>query len=93
MGNESMGQDSRAAAHWLRLAMVRGVGPLLGRKLVQAVGSIDALWVSSARELAEIEGVGPQLLDTLRQSAPDSSNTATSCSSRCGCNLSSESRN
>jgi DNA processing protein len=72
MGNESMGQDTRAAAHWLRLAMVRGVGPLLGRKLVQAVGSIDGLWASSARELAEIEGVGPQLLDTLRQSAPDS---------------------
>ncbi len=59
-------------AHWLRLAMVRGIGPMLGRKLVQAVGDIDCLWASSRRELAEIDGVGPQLLNALSQSASDS---------------------
>lgn len=60
-----------SAAHWLRLAMVRGVGPMLGRKLVQAVGGIDKLWASGTQELAEIEGVGSQLLKALRQSVPD----------------------
>lgn len=72
MDNEFTGQDTKSVAHWLRLAMVRGVGPMLGHKLVQAAGNIDELWTSGARELSEIEGVGPQLLNALRQSAPDS---------------------
>ena len=60
------------AAHWLRLSMVRGVGPMLGRNLVQAVGGIDGLWAADEKSLTEIEGVGSQLLTALRQSVPDS---------------------
>jgi DNA processing protein len=45
---------------------------MLGRKLVQAAGTIDNLWTGDAGELAGIEGVGPQLLNALSQSAPDS---------------------
>jgi DNA processing protein len=51
--------------------MVRGVGPMLGRKLVQAAGNIDGLWAADAKDLMEIEGVGSQLLTALRQSVPD----------------------
>jgi DNA processing protein len=80
MDNEFTERDTSSAAQWLRLALVRGVGPLLGRKLVQAAGGIDDLWASSTRELAEIEGVGPQLLNALSQSAPDSAQaTMASC--------------
>jgi len=57
--------------HWLRLAAVRGVGPMLGRKLVQAAGGIDALWMAGAGSLSKVAGVGPQLLHALRQSEPD----------------------
>jgi len=64
-----------AAHHWLRLAKVHGVGPILGRKLVQATGNIDSLWSADAKDLAQIEGVGSQLLHALRQSAPDSAQT------------------
>jgi DNA processing protein len=52
--------------------MVRGVGPMQGRKLVQAAGTIDNLWTGDEGALAEIEGVGPQLLNALSQSDPDS---------------------
>jgi DNA processing protein len=55
--------------------MVRGVGPMQGRKLVRAAGTIDNLWAGDTGELAEIEGVGPQLLNALSQSAPDSAET------------------
>lgn len=64
-----------SAAHWLRLAMVRGIGPILGRKLVQAAGNIENLWSTEANDLVEIEGVGSQLLQALRQSVPDSAQT------------------
>ena len=63
---------SSPAAYWLRLAAVRGVGPVLGRKLAQAAGGIEALWTTGAGQLAEMEGIGPQLLKALGQSAPDS---------------------
>jgi len=53
------------ASAWLRLAMVRGIGPMMGRKLVQAVGGIDALWLQSAHELKTVDGIGPQLLTAL----------------------------
>jgi len=51
--------------------MVPGIGPMLGRKLIQTVGGIDALWMSSTQQLAEIEGIGPQLLKALKQSTSD----------------------
>lgn len=53
---------SRAAAGWLRLSMVRGVGPMLGRRLVSACGGIEALWRASPDELAAVPGVGERLV-------------------------------
>jgi len=48
--------------------MVRGIGPMLGRRLIQAVGNIDQLWQQSDSELQALDGVGPQLIKALRQS-------------------------
>jgi len=58
---------SDKAIFWLRLAMVRGIGPVTGRKLVQAVGDIDRLWSQSANELKAIVGIGPAVLAALGQ--------------------------
>jgi len=70
-----MTMSSEPAAHWLRLTMVRGAGPVLGRKLVQAAGSIETLWATGAGQLSALDGVGPQLLMALRQSTPDAVKT------------------
>ncbi|MFQ5518444.1 MAG: DNA-processing protein DprA [Mariprofundus sp.] len=59
------------AKHWLRLSMLRGVGPLLGRKLVAAAGGIAGLWAMNQETLQEIEGVGPQLLVAFQQREAD----------------------
>ena len=58
-------------AEWLRLAMLRGVGPVQGRRLVETVGDIAALWSASPARLREIEGVGEKLVSVLRQSRPE----------------------
>lgn len=54
---------------WLRLAMVRGIGPVTGRKLVRAVGDIDALWMQSAHRWKSVDGIGPQLLKALGENS------------------------
>jgi len=63
---------SESAKQWLRLAMVRGVGPLLGRKLIHAVGSVDELWQQSHTSLQALHGIGPQLIAALEQSRAES---------------------
>lgn len=62
---------SAKAAAWLRLAMTRGIGSMLGRKLVRAVGSIELLWQQTAADLKAIEGIGTKLLSALGQSRAD----------------------
>jgi len=56
---------SDKATHWLRLSMVRGIGPMTGRKLVHAVGGIEKLWTQSTLELQKIDGIGPAALSAL----------------------------
>jgi len=56
---------SDKALRWLRLAMVPGIGPVTGRRLVQAVGGIDRLWSQPAAALNAIAGIGPALLAAL----------------------------
>ncbi|MDQ6993681.1 MAG: DNA-processing protein DprA [Mariprofundus sp.] len=59
--------DSRL--NWLRLSMVRGIGPMLGNRLISACGNIEALWQMSTKELPPIDGMGPQLLTALKNSS------------------------
>ena len=56
---------SDKATQWLRLSMVRGIGPMTGRKLVHAVGGIEHLWTQSTLELQKIDGIGPAALSAL----------------------------
>ena len=71
---------SEQALHWLRLAMVRGVGPVNGRRLVQAFATPAQLWALSADDLAAVDGVGKRLIPELGGS---SEAAAAELASRC----------
>jgi DNA processing protein len=57
---------------WLRLSLVRGAGPMLGHRLVESVGGVEALWRGGIESWSEIDGVGPALLKSLQASSADS---------------------
>src|SRR4051812_1745341 len=44
--------------HWLQLSLTSGIGPIIGRRLVEAAGSAEAATKLARRELAQIEGIG-----------------------------------
>jgi len=44
--------------HWLRLSLTDGIGPILGRRLIDAAGSAQAATQLTRRELQQIEGIG-----------------------------------
>ncbi|HYF58265.1 MAG TPA: DNA-processing protein DprA [Burkholderiaceae bacterium] len=52
-------------AHWLRLALTPGVGPVAARRLLDRFGLPDAIFHAS--EAAVREAVGPRLADALRR--------------------------
>jgi len=59
---------SDRAQLWLRLAMLRGIGPMLGRRLVAEFTDIEAFWAADAEALKAIDGVGPKLLTIILHS-------------------------
>lgn len=56
---------------WLRLSLLRGIGPVQGRRVVQAVGDIEALWSTASGTLPEISGIGEKLLLALQRCRGD----------------------
>jgi len=62
---------SDVALAYLRLLMVRGIGPRTGRQLITGCGSIERLWQLSAGELGNIEGAGPKLVSALNASTSE----------------------
>ncbi len=44
--------------HWLQLSLTSGIGPILGRRLIDAAGSAQAATQLTRRELQQIEGIG-----------------------------------
>lgn len=44
---------------WLTLSLTDGLGPVLSRRLVDAIGNVDAAMAANASMLRGIEGVGP----------------------------------
>lgn len=44
--------------HWLTLAMTRGIGPVLARRIIDATGTPEAACAASANQLRLIEGIG-----------------------------------
>jgi len=74
---------SDRAIQWLRLSLVRGVGPIMGRKLIHAAGSIDALWNLSKTALESLDGIGPQLIAALSEAQPDNTSDSTQKTLEC----------
>ena len=44
--------------HWLQLSLTDGIGPILGRRIIDAAGSAESATQMTRRELAQIEGIG-----------------------------------
>jgi len=70
--SEYLSAASHAAAGWLRLNLVRGVGSCIGRQLVERLGSIDAVWNIQPQDWTQIgmveESIGPKLIQALARS-------------------------
>ncbi len=62
---------SSAASGWLRLSLVRGIGPCIGRQLVNASGSVETVWNNNPADWQHIDGIGSNLIRALEQSDPD----------------------
>ncbi len=62
---------SRAVSGWLRLSLIHGIGPRIGRQLVGASGSIAAVWGNSPADWRHIDSIGDKLIQVLKQSGPD----------------------
>jgi DNA processing protein len=62
---------SVALRHWLQLSLTDGIGPILGRRLVETAGGIEAACAADAKLLRAVEGIGTakssQILRSLRE--------------------------
>ncbi len=56
---------SELATAYLRLSLVPGVGVYTARQLIEAFGSVAAIWQQSAQDWLAQEGVGPKLVAAL----------------------------
>jgi DNA processing protein len=52
----------------IRLNMVRGIGPVLQRRLVEHFGSIEQVFRASPAGLAAVRGIGPKIAEAVVQS-------------------------
>lgn len=50
-------------AFWLAWSQINGVGPVLLGRLQEKFGSLAAAWQANAKDLAQVEGFGPKILD------------------------------
>jgi DNA processing protein len=61
--------------HWLQLSLTDAIGPILGRRLIDAAGSAEAATQLTRRELAQIEGIGlakaQAIADSLKSAEAD----------------------
>jgi DNA processing protein len=64
-----------ATHHWLQLSLTSGIGPILGRRLIDAAGSAEAATQLTRRELQQIEGIGlakaQSVADSLKSAEAD----------------------
>ena len=62
---------SPTAERYLRLQMAEHVGPIIVERLVRHFGGVDQVLSASARDLARVEGVGRQRVETIRRARDD----------------------
>ena len=53
--------------HWLQLSLTDGIGPILSRRLIEAVGSIETACAATPKLLAQVEGIGARKAETIFQ--------------------------
>lgn len=53
--------------YWLAWSQINGLGPVLIRRLQQTFGTLAAAWAAPIKALAEVEGLGVQLLKAVNQ--------------------------
>ena len=58
-----MGISDRA--YWLAWSRISRVGPVLLKRFTERFGSLEQAWQALPLELAQVEGVGPGILDTI----------------------------
>ena len=61
---------------WLRLARLRGVGPVLVKRLLEAFGSPEAILEAHPSRLAAVEGIGTVKASQIVSSAPETTGPA-----------------
>ncbi len=54
-------------AYWLAWSQIRGIGPVLIKRIYQAFGDMSVAWNAVPSDLQAIEGIGGQTLETIRQ--------------------------
>lgn len=52
-------------AYWLAWSQVERVGPILIKRLQQKFGSLAAAWEANAKQIANVEGFGPQTITAI----------------------------
>ncbi|MDX2116455.1 MAG: DNA-processing protein DprA [Planctomycetota bacterium] len=64
--------SSTSTISLLRLTLVEGVGPILGRRLLETFGSAEAALAASPGDLERVEGIGPTRARRIHASMRDS---------------------
>ncbi len=62
-----LSKTSMERAYWLAWSQVWGIGSVLTKRIYQAFGSMSEAWQASPSDLQEIEGIGGQTLEAIRQ--------------------------
>lgn len=65
VGASTRGNQVEERTYWLAWAQVKGVGPVLLRRLQQYFGTLAEAWNANATQLQQVEGFGYQLAGTV----------------------------
>lgn len=57
-------------AYWLAWSQIRGVGPVLQKRIYEYFGSLAIAWDASATALRQVDGLGPGLVSTILAQRP-----------------------
>ena len=49
----------------IRLNMVRGIGPVLQRRLIEHFGSVAPIFRAAPAELCRVRGIGPKIAEAI----------------------------